>query len=257
MPTRGADAERLADRRAAEVGLDQDHAVAGQRERRGEVDRGGGLALRRRRAGDQDRAAVAVLAARAREHRAQRAEGLERRRGQLAGRQRAALALARPDPEPALAEREGGRALLLRDARQDRQAVELAQLLLAAQARVERAAWRTRRRRRGRARRRSPATMREHGPRRERAMSGASARVSTRIVGSPACAQALQLGELVGAAPSRGSRRSSSACSSCSRRRGDRSSASAAHDLLERCATTPFAKPLAMSRASSGESASP
>ena len=47
--------ERPADRRAAQVGLDQDHAIAGGGERGGEVDRGGRLALRRRGAGDQDR----------------------------------------------------------------------------------------------------------------------------------------------------------------------------------------------------------
>ena len=46
---RGADAERLADLRAPQVGLDQDHALAGERERGGEVQRGRGLALGRAR----------------------------------------------------------------------------------------------------------------------------------------------------------------------------------------------------------------
>ena len=72
------------------------------------------------------------------EHRAQRAVGLERRRGQLARRQRAPLALTRAEAEAALAERERRRPALLGHAGEDRKAVELAQLLLAAQARVER-----------------------------------------------------------------------------------------------------------------------
>ena len=72
-----ADAERPADRRPAQVGLDQDHPLAGGGERGGEVDRGGRLALRRRGAGDQDRRRRAgCRAALARQGPAQRPVGL-------------------------------------------------------------------------------------------------------------------------------------------------------------------------------------
>src|SRR5204862_6504373 len=88
----------------------------------GEVDGGGGLALGRRRAGDEDRRRVGhASAAGGRQRRAQRPVGLERGRRQALGGQCALGAAAR----------------LLRDATQDRKPVEGAKLLLAPQARIE------------------------------------------------------------------------------------------------------------------------
>ena len=106
----------------AQVGLDQDHALAGERERRREVERGGRLALGRAGAGDHHGAGAAARSRRgARERGAQGSESLD-----AGGRE-----LVRRDDLAAAA------AALLRDAGQDRQPVERAQLLLAAQARVE------------------------------------------------------------------------------------------------------------------------
>ena len=115
----GRDLKRLPEHRPAQVRLDQDYAFAGEGEGGREVDRRRRLALRRRRAGDQDDLA-ALSADGGRQGRAQGAVGLADDGGDRARRERQLL---------------GPR--LLRDPAEDRQPVEAAQLRLAAQAGVE------------------------------------------------------------------------------------------------------------------------
>jgi hypothetical protein len=119
---RGPHPQGAADLRAPQVGLDQDHALAGERERCRQVERRRGLALRGTGAGDHHRARAATLAAGRGECRAQGSERLHPRGRELVRRDDLA-------PPPAA---------LLGNPGEYGEPVQRAQLLLAPQPRVQR-----------------------------------------------------------------------------------------------------------------------
>ena len=80
--------EHGSQRGPAQVRLDQDHVLSGERERRGEVDGGGALALAGGGAGDEDHLARLGLALGAGDRRPQRSVGLRRGGRQMARAER-------------------------------------------------------------------------------------------------------------------------------------------------------------------------